>query len=140
MVTSLGERIKEIRQSLGWTQDRLAQEAGVSKSFLSEIENDKASVGGEILLKIATALEASLDYLMKGESASVQTKPRKPTSIEIPPELSELAEEIGLRFKSTVALLSAHKSVLARRSSKENSEMTKDKWRALYESLKDYLE
>ncbi len=137
MATSLGERIKEIRQSLGWTQDRLAQEAGVSKSFLSEIENDKASVSGEILLKIATALEASLDYLMKGESASVQ---RKPTPIKIPPELSELAEEIGLRFKSTVALLSAHKSVLARRSSKENSEMTKDKWRALYESLKDYLE
>jgi transcriptional regulator with XRE-family HTH domain len=118
----------------------LAQEAGVSKSFLSEIENDKASVSGEFLLKLATALEASLDYLMKGESALLQRKPRKPTPIEIPPELSELAEEIGLRFKSTVALLSAHKSVLARRSSKEKSEMTKDKWRALYESLKDYLE
>jgi transcriptional regulator with XRE-family HTH domain len=137
MASSLGERIKEIRQSLGWTQDRLAQEAGVSKSFLSEIENNKASVSGEILLKIATALDASLDYLMKGESVSGKGKP---TTIEIPPELSEVAEELGLRFKSTLALLSAHKSVLARRSTKDKSEMTKDKWRALYESLKDYLE
>ena len=134
---TLGERIKKIRQSLGWTQDRLGQEAGVSKSFLSEIENNKASVSGGILLKIANTLDASLDYLMKGELAPGEGKP---TPIEIPPELSELAEEIGLRFKSTVALLSAHKSVLAKRSSKEKSEMTKEKWRALYQSLKDYLE
>jgi transcriptional regulator with XRE-family HTH domain len=137
MNESLGERIKNIRQSLGWTQDRLAQEAGISKSFLSEIENNKANVSGEFLLKIATALDASLDYLMKGESASGEGKP---IPIEIPPELSELAEEIGLSFKSTVTLLSAHKSLLAKRSSKEKSEMTKEKWRALYESLKDYLE
>jgi transcriptional regulator with XRE-family HTH domain len=134
---TLGKRIKNIRQSLGWTQVRLAQEAGISKSFLSEIENNNANVSGEFLLKLATALDASLDYLMKGESASGEGKP---TRIEIPPELSELAEEIGLRFKSTVALLDAHKSVLARRSSNEKSEMTKEKWRALYESLKDYLE
>jgi transcriptional regulator with XRE-family HTH domain len=137
MTESLGERIKNIRQSLGWKQDRLAQEAGVSKSFLSEIENNKANVSGEFLLKIATALNASLDYLMKGESALGEGKP---TPVEVPPELSDLAEELALSFKSTVALLSAHKSVLAKRSSKEKSEMTKEKWRALYQSLKDYLE
>ena len=137
MDMSLGERIKSTRQSLGWTQDRLAQEAGVSKSFLSEIENSKTNVSGEILLKIATALDASLDYLMKGESASGEGKP---TPIEISPELSDLAEELGLSFRATVALQGAHKSVLARRSSKEKSEMTKEKWRTLYKSLKDYLE
>lgn len=64
----LGDRIKELRQSLSWTQDKLAQEAQISKSFLSEIENNKASASGDNLLKISNSLNVSLDYLMKGES------------------------------------------------------------------------
>ena len=66
----LGDRIKEIRQSLGWTQDRLAKETRISKSFLSEVENNKSDVSGDKLLKIANALNASLDYLLKGEPRS----------------------------------------------------------------------
>jgi transcriptional regulator with XRE-family HTH domain len=134
---TLGERIRLIRQSLGWTQDKLAQESGLSKSFLSEIEHDKANIGGENLLKLANTLNASLDYLMKGESSP---ETRKPKPVEIPSELSDLAEELGLSHKSTLALLSAHQSLIARRSSKEKTEMTKEKWRELYESLKSYLE
>jgi transcriptional regulator with XRE-family HTH domain len=134
---TLGERIREIRESLGWTQDRLAKEAEISKSFLSEVENSKASIGGETLLKIANALNASLDYLMKGEMLPGEGKPKP---VEIPPELSDLAEELGLSYKSTIALLTAHKSLIARRSGKVRSEMTKERWKELYNHLKDYLE
>lgn len=133
----MGERIKSIRQSLGWTQDKLAQESGISKSFLSEIENNKANISGENLLKIANALNASLDYLMKGEPFPDEGKPRP---VEIPSALSNLAEELEMSHKSTLALLSAHQSLIARRSSREKTEMTKEKWRELYESLKSYLE
>ena len=38
---SVGERIKARRSELGWTQELLAQKAGISKSFLSELENGK---------------------------------------------------------------------------------------------------
>ena len=133
---ALGDRIKEIRQSLRWTQDRLAKEAHISKSFLSEIENNKTNLSGDKLLKIANALNASLDYLMKGEPApnEVITKP-----IEIPHELSETAEELGLSYAETLTLLKTQKSLLARRSAKEEESMTKEKWRGLYESLKPYL-
>lgn len=132
-----GERIKALRQSLGWTQDRLAQEAGVSKSFLSEIENDKANISGDYLLKIANSLNTSLDYLMKGET--VQSE-RKPESIEIPSELSELAEELALSYKAAVTLLTTHRSLVAKRSSNERTEMTKEGWQDLYSRLKNYLE
>ncbi|MEW6664184.1 MAG: helix-turn-helix domain-containing protein [Thermodesulfobacteriota bacterium] len=134
---SLGERIREIRQSLGWTQDRLAGEAGISKSFLSEVENDKASVSGENLLKIANALNASLDYLMKGSSPGDDARPRP---IEIPPELSDVSEELGLSYKATLALLSTEQALLARRSSKERQKMTREKWKDLYLKLKGYLD
>jgi len=135
-MTSKGERIKEIRESLGWTQDKLAQEAGISKSFLSEIENNKTSIGGENLLKIANVLDASLDYLMKGELTPNETKPKL---VEIPPELSNLAEELGLSHRATLTLLYAYKSLVARRSNKERTVMTKNNWQELYESLKNYL-
>ncbi|MBN1227775.1 MAG: helix-turn-helix transcriptional regulator [Deltaproteobacteria bacterium] len=134
---TLGERIKTIRQSFRWTQDRLAQEAEISKSFLSEIENDKANISGEKLLKIAIVLNTSLDYLMKGYPDPSDKKPR---TIEIPPELSDYAEEIELSYKSTLDLLSAHQSLVARRSNKKKLDMTKESWRDLYERLKIYLE
>jgi len=126
-----------LRQSMGWTQDRLAQEAEISKSFLSEIENNKVSLSGENLLKIANVLNTSLDYLMKGNYVSSEKKPSKP--IEIPRELSELAEDLSLSHKATLALLEAHNSLIARRSDKEKTEMTKDNWRDLFEKLKEYL-
>ncbi len=134
---ALGDRIKEIRMSLGWTQDQLAKEAQISKSFLSEVENNKSNVSGEKLLRIAEALHASLDYLMKGAPASndASVKP-----VEIPAELSELAEELGLSFRHTRTVLSTHQSLLARRSSKDETPMTKEGWRRLYESLKPYME
>jgi transcriptional regulator with XRE-family HTH domain len=135
--TTLGERIKGCRQSLSWTQDKLAQEAGISKSFLSEIENDKANVSGENLMRIANALDTSLDYLMKGEAISGEVK-SKP--VEVPAELSELAEELSLSHKATITLLTTHNSLIARRSAKEKSEMTKEGWRDLYQRLRNYLE
>ena len=63
---SVGERIRKRRTELGWTQDVLAQKAGVSKSFLSDLENGKRNVGADTLLEIARALSLSLDYLMDG--------------------------------------------------------------------------
>lgn len=136
-MSSLGERIKELRQSMGWTQDRLAQEAEISKSFLSEIENNKVSLSGENLLKIANVLNTSLDYLMKGNYVSNEKKPSKP--IEIPSELSELAEDLSLSHKATLSLLEAHNSLIARRSNKEKTDMTKENWQDLYIKLQDYL-
>jgi transcriptional regulator with XRE-family HTH domain len=133
----LGERIKNIRQSLGWTQDKLAQESGLSKSFLSEIEHNKVSISGENLLKIANSLNTSLDYLMKG-SPQPSDKGLKP--VEIPPELSEFAEVKGLSYKSTLLLLSTYQSLVAKRSRKEKTEMTKKDWQDLYERLKAYLD
>jgi len=134
---TLGDRIRGTRQSIGWTQNQLAKEAQISKSFLSEVENNKSNVSGEKLLKIAEALHASLDYLMKGEPATNDTI-TKP--VEIPPELSEFAEELGLSFRHTHTLLTTQQSLLARRSNKDETPMTKAKWKRLYESLRPYLE
>ncbi len=134
---TFGERLKSLRQSLGWTQDKLAQEAKISKSFLSEVENDKANISGDSLLRIANALNVSLDYLMKGETSAGE-KERRP--VEIPLGLSSIAEKKGLTYKQTLTLLHAHLSLIARRNDKGKTEMDERAWEEFYERLKYYLE
>ena len=57
----LGERIKQLRTELGFTQEQLASRVGITKSNMCNIEAGKYSVGFDILSKIATALNAKLE-------------------------------------------------------------------------------
>lgn len=68
----LGERIKERRKSLGWTQQTLCDKTGLSKGFLSDVENGKTSVCVDNLVEIAKALSVSVGHLV-GEPMNGQT-------------------------------------------------------------------
>lgn len=61
-----GERIRQMRLARGMTQDQLSSAAGISKGFLSDVENGKRDISSRNLLRIATALSASVDYLLQG--------------------------------------------------------------------------
>lgn len=67
-MATIGERIRHVREQKRFTQDRLADVAGISKGFLSDLENDKRNVSSEYILRIANALGASVDYLLTGET------------------------------------------------------------------------
>ena len=129
---TVGERIREIRLDLDLNQDQLADRAGLSKGFLSDVENNKRNIGSESLLKLANVLGASVDYLLRGEMSESVT----PQPTVIPPELSQAAEELELSYTATVELLEAHRSVLARRSNKGLRKFSVDDWRKLHEALK----
>lgn len=133
---TVGERIRYIRMTLGLTQDQVAEKASLSKSFLSEIENNKTNVSGNKLLRIADVLGASLDFLMRGVSPREFAEPR---SIKIPAPLAEIAEEHGLSYKSVITLLEAHHSFIARRSPERSKEWTKNDWEVFYNNVKNYL-
>ena len=68
----------------GWTLEQLADKAGISKSLLWEVERG-SDIGGERLLRVANALGASLDYLMRGVATEEDFKP---SSVEIPAEVT----------------------------------------------------
>src|SRR5215469_7497844 len=103
-MAATGDRIKEIRDARGMTQDQLADKAGISKGFLSDVENNKRNISSENLLKIANVLGASVDYLLRGETK--EHTQRQP--VVIPPELSQAAEELGLSYAKTLETLAAH--------------------------------
>lgn len=62
----LGQRIKERRIKLGWTQERLAQESGFSRVYIIKIENGRAENPGiKTLSKIGNCLGIKLSLLCK---------------------------------------------------------------------------
>ena len=135
MSSSVGERIKQRRLEIGWTQDQLCTKAGLSKSFLSELENGKRSVSASNLLDIARALSVSLDYLMTGK-ASKET----PTEVALPASLAAFAGEEGLSLRQTLMLLDMHKQILAHRSAKKKDGLEAVDWQKFYEGVKEFLE
>lgn len=56
---TLGERIHKLRDSRGWTIERLAEHAEISKGFLSLIENGRRRPGSAALSRICEALDTS---------------------------------------------------------------------------------
>jgi len=54
---TLGPQIKELRTDRGLTLQALANQSGLSKSFLSEIENGKRLPRLETINKIAKAMK-----------------------------------------------------------------------------------
>ena len=136
-IDTVGHRLQYVRTQRGLTLDKLADLAGVSKSFIWEVEHDNSGISGARLLRIANALGASLEFLLRGEPAH---EDYQPPAIEIPWELGELAEELGLSYRRTLAILDVDRSIVARRNSGKREPKSKDDWLELYESVKKYLE
>ena len=134
-MASVGERIRGRRAELGWTQDQLAQKAGISKSFLSDLENGKRSVGANNLLDIARALGVSLDFLMTGTASQDQR-----SEVPIPASLARFAAEEGLTFRQTLMLLEMQQQIVAHRSARKKDGLDGVDWRKFYEAVKEFLE
>ena len=63
----IGQRIMERRKKLGLTQEALADRSNLTTQYISYAEAGKRAMRPENLLKIATALEVSADYLLTGD-------------------------------------------------------------------------
>ena len=61
----LGRRIKTLRKELGLTQEDLAFEVGVNRSYMGFIERGERNPSLAMLKKIAKALQVSLSVLFQ---------------------------------------------------------------------------
>jgi transcriptional regulator with XRE-family HTH domain len=137
MASSPGGRVRELRDKQQLTQQALAERAGMSVSFLSEIENDHRNPSGRILVQLATALSTTMDYILRGaEPAPVAT--REP--VAIPPELAAAAERSGLSYRATATLFDAYRQIVARRGTEPEKPPSPEEWLAMYYALKKYIE
>jgi len=59
----IGENIRRLREAKGWTQERLANEIGVTQGLISQYERYETRQQPDIIDKIAKALDANANRL-----------------------------------------------------------------------------
>lgn len=64
---SMGERIYRRRRELEMRQYELARKVGISKGFMSDVENGKRSVGADTLRGLSLALGRSMEWILVGK-------------------------------------------------------------------------
>jgi transcriptional regulator with XRE-family HTH domain len=129
---TVGERIKSRRHELGLSQDALAEKAGISKSFLSDLENNRRSIGAETLLDLGRAMGLSLDFLMTGQASEDRADK------EVPAALARFAAEQGLSVREMMTLLEVQEQIMAARK-RPKARLEQVVWKSLYESVKKFL-
>ena len=92
-----GARVRRRRQQLGWTQEYLARELGVSTSFIGHVERGSRKASLETLVSIAKCMNISVDYLL---AASLE--------LPSPPEYPQPLHDSHKRAKFNELVRSLH--------------------------------
>lgn len=64
LAQTFGKNVRAARKRLGWSQEHLAFEAGIKRTYLSEVEGGKRNPTLDVVERIARALNASAAELM----------------------------------------------------------------------------
>ena len=70
MPPTISNRVKELRTARNWTQEQLAQAAGVSRQSINSIERSRYVPSLELALTFARVFECSTDRIFQLESQS----------------------------------------------------------------------
>jgi putative transcriptional regulator len=68
MVPAIINRIKELRVAQGWTQEQLAQAAGVSRQSINSIERNRYVPSLELALIFARIFDCPTDHIFQLEN------------------------------------------------------------------------
>ena len=98
----LGRRIRSLRNSKGWTQQELGEQADVNYKFVGEIERGQQNPSFAVLLKIAAALEVELPELFRFELEDLS---RKEVDREIGRIVKSIPDEDVSQLLSVLRLL-----------------------------------
>ena len=125
----LGARVRFLRQGKGWSQANLAEQSGVPKAYISDLENGEAGKPNiQYMFSIAVALDVTLDDLLE-DAASRPARPRSTVQTEdLPPGLAELQQELNLSSEET--------EMLSHLNFRGHRPKDKEAWRFLWDAIK----
>lgn len=73
-----GEKLRELRNLEGWTQEEVAKKIGVSKQTYSHYENEKRTPSLETIRKLAVVYGVNIDYVFGEEEKNSDEINEKP--------------------------------------------------------------
>ena len=97
----IGRRIKEIRESRGYTQEQVAEKLNLSVQHVSVIERGVKSPRLDTFVRIANILEINADYLLR----DVLRVSSQLTSNELYKMLGQVSEKEKRRILEVVRVL-----------------------------------
>ena len=63
---AFGDRVRALREGLGWSQEKLAEESGLHGTYISSIERGERNISLLNILRIARALRIDPGQLVLG--------------------------------------------------------------------------
>lgn len=69
----MNNRIVQLRKNRGWTQDEFAEKMGISKNYVSLIENGRKTPGDRLVLDICREFGVNEDWLRNGNGEMKQS-------------------------------------------------------------------
>lgn len=102
---SLGQRLKALRESQGWSQEDLARRLGINRVAITQIENAQREVSAEELATLSGVFEISADILLDlkksvevilEESKSAKRKKEPVLRISVPELRADKFKEVFL--------------------------------------------
>jgi XRE family transcriptional regulator, master regulator for biofilm formation len=92
----LGQTIRALRLGKGWSLSELTEKSGISKAYISDLENGNAGKPNiQYVYAVANSLDVTLDELL-GDSKPKAHRREKRKDHELPPGLLDLQQELGL--------------------------------------------
>ena len=128
-LVQLGHHIRFLRTGKEWSLSDLEQKSGVSKAYLSDLENGSAGRPNiQYIYSIATALGVTLDELLNERGRRPAGSPTKARNSELPPGLAELQQELDLTDDDV--------KTLSMVNFRGNRPRDREGWRFLLEAIK----
>ena len=90
--TALGNRVRSLRRSAGLTQAELAEQVGISASFLGHIERGTRVLSVDTLTALCDALYVTADELLGMEYAALSAQLPDRVTISVPAFLQGMAD------------------------------------------------
>ncbi|MBD5156134.1 MAG: helix-turn-helix transcriptional regulator [Butyrivibrio sp.] len=91
--TSIGGRVRTVREERGYTREQLAEYADISSDFLWQVETGRSSLSVQNLGKIAAALDVTTDYLIYGKTAYTENVKINTMIAALPVEIQRYVEK-----------------------------------------------
>jgi transcriptional regulator with XRE-family HTH domain len=125
----LGENIRYRRQGNNWSLADLAHKSGVSKAYISDLENGSGGRPNiQYLYRIAVALETTIDALLNQRVRPEKTSKSTSSDEPLPPGLEEFARQEKLNPDQI--------DMLAKLNFRGNRPKDAEAWKFIYEAIR----
>jgi transcriptional regulator with XRE-family HTH domain len=121
-IIPLGVRLRQLREAKGWSLTDLSKRAGISRSYLAQIESGESIPTQNKIVQLANALGALPSHLLGEDSDNVT----------IPESLREFAKAANLG--------SAEIQMLARIEYRGRKPTRVEEWKAIYSVISGMLD